>query len=249
MLKKLCVAMLLLLFAATSAFAQGKKKIVFASDATWPPMEMVNEKKEIVGFEPDLLQVIGKEAGFEVEIKNTAWDGIFAGLEGKKYDAVASSVSITDERKKTMDFSDPILEVKQAIAVQSGKPLKSAADLKGKVVGAQIGTTGYFVVKKMEGVEAKSYDEIGLAMEDLFNGRIDAVSCDFPVAAYYAKRKSEYKGKLDLGFVLEADEKEMLGFAVKKGNAEVLALINKGLKAARDKGEYQKLMDKWMPSK
>jgi polar amino acid transport system substrate-binding protein len=247
MLKKLVMAVLIVTLAAGTALAQGKKKIVFASDATWPPMEFVDANKKIVGFAPELLEAMAKEGGFELEIKNTAWDGIFAGLENKKYDAISSSVSITDERKKAMDFSEPYFEVKQAVVIQADKPIKSVADLKGKTVGAQIGTTGYFVAKKIAGAEAKSYDEIGLAMEDLFSGRIDAVSCDDPVAAQYALQKDEYKGKMKIAFIVPADEKEFYGFPVKKGDKETLALINKGLKAVMDKGIYQKIKDKWIP--
>ena len=81
-------------------------KFVIATDATWPPMEFVNEQKKIVGFDIDLMNAAAKEGGFTVVFKNTAWDGIFAGLEAGKYDAVMSSVTITEERKKTMDFSD-----------------------------------------------------------------------------------------------------------------------------------------------
>src|SRR5208337_687608 len=85
-------------------FATGDK-VIIATDATWPPMEYVDEHKNIVGFDIDLLKAVAKEAGFEVEFVNTAWDGIFAGLAANKYDAVVSSVTITEERKNAMDFS------------------------------------------------------------------------------------------------------------------------------------------------
>ena len=110
MLRKALTALLLLgvtaaLFAGGGGEAAGEGlHIVIATDATWPPMEMVNESKEIVGFDIDLMMAAAEAGGFTVEFKNTAWDGIFAGLAAGEYDAVMSSVTITEERQKTMDF-------------------------------------------------------------------------------------------------------------------------------------------------
>ena len=110
-------------------------------------MEFVDASKAIVGFDMDLIQAIAKDQGVEVEIKNTAWDGIFAGLDGGSYDAILSSVTITDDRKKTYDFSDPYFDANQAVVVRADDAsIKSEADLAGKKVGAQIGTTGAIYV-------------------------------------------------------------------------------------------------------
>lgn len=221
------------------------RTLVVAQDATWPPMEFVNEKKEIVGFDTDLMKAVAKEAGFKVEFKNVAWDGIFGGLGAGKYDAICSSVTITDERKKSMDFSIPYFKIRQGLVVPKDSTAKTLKDMKGKTLGAQIGTTGLFAIKKTEGVTAKSYDEIGLAMEDLYNGRIDGVVCDDPVAALYALQKPEYKAKLKIAAVLETGD-EYYGVAVKKGNTEVLNLINKGIKAVLEKGIDKQLKTKWL---
>ena len=99
------------LVSGTALAAQKDFTITVATDATWPPMEMVDTNKNIVGFDIDFLTAVAKEAGFNVEFKNTAWDGIFAGIAAGKYDAIISSVTITDERKKTMDFSLPYLSL------------------------------------------------------------------------------------------------------------------------------------------
>src|SRR5690554_291700 len=85
--------------------ADGPRTLVVATDATWPPMEYINTDQEIVGFDIDFMNAVADAAGFNVEFQNTAWDGIFAGLANGDYDAVISSVTITDERKRTMDFS------------------------------------------------------------------------------------------------------------------------------------------------
>lgn len=241
-MKRFFLVLLGIVLFAPSSWA---RTIVIAQDATWPPMEFVNENKQIVGFDTDYMKAAAKEAGYRVEFKNVAWDGIFGGLAAGKYDAVCSSVTITDERKKTMDFSIPYFKVRQALVVPKSSTAKSLEDMKGKTVGAQIGTTGYFAIKDVSGVEAKSYDEIGLAMEDLFNGRIDGVVCDDPVAAQYALQKAEYGAKLKIAAVLDTGD-EYYGVAVKKGNKEVLDLINKGIKAVQEKGIDKKLRAKWI---
>ena len=111
-------------------------------------------------------------------------------------------------------------------------------------LGGQLGTTGYFAIKAAQGVEAKSYDEVGLAMEDLNVGRIAAVVCDDPVAANYALDK--YKDKLKIAAIIETGEAEHYGVAVSKGSAETLALIDKGIKAVKTKGIDKDLKKKWI---
>ncbi|NTU59820.1 MAG: basic amino acid ABC transporter substrate-binding protein [Deltaproteobacteria bacterium] len=244
MFKKLVLGLAAAILLSQSAQAAGKT-LTIAMDATWPPMEFINEKKEIVGFDADYLKAVAKEAGFTLVMKNVAWDGIFAGLESGKYDAVCSSVTITDERKKAMDFTKPYFKVRQALVVPKTTKAKSLAEMKGKNLGGQIGTTGMFAIKKAEGVTAKSYDEIGLAMEDLFNGRIDGVVCDDPVAAQYALQKKEYAAKLKIAAVLETGD-EWYGIAVKKGNKEVLDLLDKGIEAVQKKGADKALRKKWI---
>jgi len=242
MMKKIALFFVIGLLAASSAWA---RTIVIAQDATWPPMEFVDQNKDIIGFDTDYMKAAAKEAGFEVVFKNVAWDGIFAGLDSGQYDAVCSSVTITDERKNAMDFTIPYFKVRQAMVVPKTSNAKTLEDMKGKTLGGQIGTTGYFAIKKVEGITPKSYDEIGLAMEDLFNGRIDGVVCDDPVAAQYALQKAEYAAKLKIAAVLDTGD-EFYGVAVKKGNKEVLDLLNKGIKAVQDKGMEKELRSKWI---
>jgi len=226
-----------------SAFA-AEKVYTVATDATWPPMEMVNADKEIVGFDIDFLSAVAKEAGFKVEFKNTAWDGIFAGIAAGKYDAIISSVTITDERKKVMNFSIPYINAGQVLIVPKTSNAVLISDLKGKKIGAQIGTTGGLEVKKAKGVELKSYDEIGLAFEDMAVGRINGVVCDTPVAAQYALQQDEYKEKFKIvGDVLTT---EHYGIAVNKKSEKLLNLIKTGIKAVQAKGIDKQLEEKWL---
>jgi len=247
MFRKLILTLVALLMLTGSAYA---KTLVFASDCTWPPMEMTDEaSKQCVGFGPDLVNAMAKAGGFEAKIQNTAWDGIFAGLAAGKYNVISSSVSITDERKNAMDFSDPYFEVKQGVVVKEGSAIKTEADLKGKTVGAQIGTTGFFAAKKVAGATAKSYDEVGLAIADLDAGRLDAVICDDAVAADYALTNPDYAKTLALGFLIVPESPEYLGFAVQKGDAETLKAVNAALAKVKASGEYDKIFAKWFGGK
>lgn len=253
-MKKIFLILACLVLVSGTVFAAGSKEkegegklhIVVATDATWPPMEYVDEStKEIVGFDIDLMKEIAKEGGFTVEFKNTAWDGIFAGLAADKYDAVMSSVTITEERKKEMDFSAPYINAGQVLIVQkTTKDVSKLADLVGKTVGAQIGTTGSFEVQKVDGVSLKTYDEIGLAFEDLVNGRIEGVVADTPVAANFALQNETYKGKLKI--VGEPFTEEFYGIAVRKGNRVVLDAINRGLEKVLDTSVYKNIEKEWL---
>jgi len=221
----------------------GAKKIVVATDATWPPMEMVDEKtKEFVGFDIDLMKAIAKEGGFEVEFRNVAWDGIFAGLAAGEYDAVISSVTITEERQKEFDFSNPYINAGQIVIVlATNTDINGPEDLGGKTVAAQIGTTGAMAIQEIAGATLKGYDDIGFAFEDLLAGRVDAVVCDTPVAADYAG--VQYAGQIKL--VGQPFTDEYYGIMVSKGNTELLTKINDGLKKVQDKGLDKELMANW----
>jgi polar amino acid transport system substrate-binding protein len=232
----------LALFAACSA---PSKKIVVATDATWPPMEFVDASQEIVGFDIDLIKAVAAQAGFELEVKSQAWDGIFGGLAANKYDAVISSVTITEERKQTMNFSDPYINAGQVLIVKNDvSGVETLADLKGKKAGAQTGTTGAMEIQKVAGVEAKNYDELGLAIEDLYSGRIDGVVADTPIAADFVLQNDKYKGSLKI--VGKPFTDEYYGIAVNKANAALLKKINKALAKLKADGKITALEDKWL---
>lgn len=218
-------------------------KLVFATDSTWPPMEYIDESGTLVGFDIDMVSEAAAAAGFEVEFKSVAWDGIFAGLQNQAYDAVVSSVTITEERRANMDFSTPYINAGQVLVVPMASTAVTMADLSGKSIGAQIGTTGAIEAAKYPEVELKTFDEAGLAIEALVNGAIDAVIIDTPVAANFALQREEYKEKLKI--VGDVMTEEVYGVAVNKGNAAVLELINKGIEAITANGKLDELKAKW----
>ncbi|HSQ72622.1 MAG TPA: transporter substrate-binding domain-containing protein, partial [Rubrivivax sp.] len=118
------------------------KVVVVGTDAAYAPFESQNEKGEIVGFDIEIVQAIAAKAGFEVKFVNTPWEGIFNALGQGDRDMVVSSVTITEERKQTMDFSDPYFDAQQLIAVKENSKIAKFTDLKELKVGVQTGTTG-----------------------------------------------------------------------------------------------------------
>ncbi len=219
------------------------EKIRVATDATWPPFESVNEQtKEIEGFDIDLFTAIAEEAGLEIEFVNVAWDPLLAGIAQCQYDVAISAMTITEERKKQFLFSDPYFAAGQIVTVRKDNTdITGKADLGGKVVGAQIGTTGSFEVEKIEGATLKTYDDIGLAYQDLMNGQIDAVIADNPLAWEY-----EGKNPDKLKTVGEVFTSEYYGIAVCKTEADLLEKINAGLRAVKAEGLIDELIEKWL---
>lgn len=244
-MKKL-TAILLMALCAFTAFAGGASEddgvYVFAADATWPPFEFVDENGNLTGFEVELMPLIGEHVGVEMVVENIAWDTIFAGLANGQYDGVASGVTVTEERKQTMDFSMPIASQGQVVVVLQDSPIQSSDDLNGKKVGVQIGTTGDFALDNYD-VDRRQYDDIGLAIQDMINGNLDACVCDSIIASDFVLANESYKGMLRVAGEPFTDEE--IAIAVKKGNTELLDLINQGLEAMMADGSFDELKAKW----
>jgi len=221
------------------------KKYVFATDANWPPMEYVGEEGNIVGFDMDLLEAIAQTSGFRYEVVNTDWDGIFTGLADGSYDAIISSVTITEERKATMDFSMPYVNAGQMLVVPidyiGGEALE---DFGGKRVGVQRGTTGDFAVEAVPSVDRRAYNDMDAAIEDLYIGNLEAVVIDSVMAIDYVAANETFKGKLKV--LGEPFTEEQFGIAVQKGNTELLELINNGLITVMTDGTQAQLTNKWL---
>lgn len=232
----------MMLFAGSATAAD---KIVAASNPTWPPMELLDDNRNIIGYDFDILNAIAQELGMELEFKNVAWDGIFATLEAGQTDVIASCVTITDKRKQGYLFSEPYYEVRQAVVVGKDAAISKPEDLKDKRVGVQIGTTAVVALEKM-GVPMtlRTYDDVGLVFEDMRAGRLDAVVCDDPVARYYAARKKGYENMMRVAFVTE--DVEHIGFVFRKNSEELRDKVNQGLAAIRKNGKEKEIRVKWL---
>ncbi|QLG89760.1 basic amino acid ABC transporter substrate-binding protein [Chitinibacter bivalviorum] len=225
--------------------AQAAKTYQVATDAAYAPFESLNEKKEAVGFDMDIMQAIAAKGGFQVKFINTPWEGIFASLNTGDRDMVISAVTITPERKQSMDFSEPYFEAKQLIAVGQSSKVTKLADLKGKKVGVQTGTTGDEVAQKLLGKTSpniKRFESTPLAIKELQNGGIDAVIADNGVVINFVANNPSAKLKTidDATFA-----KEYYGIAVKKGNKALVEQLNKGIAAIKADGTYDKIYKKY----
>ena len=202
------------------------------------------ENGQRTGFEVELMPLIGEKVGVQMSVKNIPWDTIFAGLANGAYDGVASGVTVTEERKATMDFSTPILTAGQVVIIRSSdsSKVKGIGDLSGKKIGVQIGTTGDFALENYP-VQRKAYDDIGLAIEDLLNGNVDAAVCDSLIASDFVLANDNYKNRLMVAGSPFTEED--IAIAVQKGNKTLLDLINKGLELAKADGSFDALKKKW----
>ncbi|MDI6694749.1 MAG: basic amino acid ABC transporter substrate-binding protein [Anaerolineales bacterium] len=248
MKRPIYVLFVVLLLASLTLAACGgaaKQKVRVATDATWPPFESVDEStKQIVGFDIDLMNAIAEKAGLEIEYNNVPWDSLLAGMAQCQYDASISAMTITPERAQQFAFSDPYFAAGQVVTVRSDNTdIQSKDDLSGKTVGVQLGTTGDIQAQKIAGANVKSYDDIGLAFQDLINGQIDAVIADNPLALGYI---GQNPGKLKT--VGEVFTDEFYGIAVCKTNTELLAKINKALAEVKAEGKIDELTAKWITS-
>jgi polar amino acid transport system substrate-binding protein len=208
-------------------------------------LESQNEKGEIVGFDIEVVQAVAKKAGIEVKFVNTPWEGIFNALGQGDRDMVVSAVTITEERKATMDFSDPYFDVQQLIAVKETRKVAKFADLKTLKVGVQTGTTGDEAVTRLLGktsTNIKRFESTPLALNELEAGGVDAVVADNGVVIHCVANNpgGKFKTVSDKDFV-----PEQYGIALKKGNAELLAKVNKGLADIKADGSYDAIYTRY----
>ncbi len=230
--------------AAAPAPAPAKVYVV-GTDAAYAPFESQNEKGEIVGFTIDVVNAAAAKAGVQVKFVNTPWEGIFNALGQGDRDMIASSVTITDERKQTMDFTNPYFDAVQLIAVKDNSKLAKFADLKKAKVGVQTGTTGDEAVTKLLGktsTNIKRFESTPLALKELEAGGVDAVVADNGVVIHYVANNpgGKFKTVSDKEFV-----PEQYGFAVKKGNAELVGKMNEGIAAIKTDGSYNTIFKKY----
>lgn len=232
---------------ASAAASGGDKEYIVGTDASYAPFEFQNDKQEIVGFDVDVLTAVAAKGGFKVKFVNTPWEGMFATLPQGDRDILSSAITITDERKQSMDFSDPYFEARQLIAInKSSTDVKSFQDLKNKKVAVQTGTTGDEVVQKLLGktsANIKRFESMPLALKELESGGVDAAVGDNGVVANYVANNPQQN------MATVEDTKsfapEYYGFAVNKGNTELLAKINAGIKAIKADGTYDQIHKKY----
>ncbi len=216
--------------------------IKFGLDDSYPPFESRNSSNELVGFDIDLGNAIAAKLGVKAEYVTTDFNGIILALNSNKFDAILSALSVTDERKKEIAFAGPYLNSGQVIVIKAtDTTIKSAADLKGKIVAAQLGSTGEEAAKKIEGTkEVKTYDKVPEELQDLLIGRVDAVVVDKPVGGYYIESKKEQYKILDPQLTVEP-----IGIGVRQKDTDVQKEIQTIVDGFQKDGTLSKLSIKW----
>ena len=228
--------------ASAPAVAQA---IVIGLDDNFPPMGFRDDKGELVGFDIDLAREAGKRIGVEVQFKPIDWSAKEAELNGKRVDVLWNGLTITEERKANILFTTPYLENHQIIVVTEKSPVTSKAQLAGKVVGVQDGSSAVDAIQK-DGDTAKSIKEIKkfgdnvTALMDLSAGRLDALVVDEVVGRYYtAKKPGEYR-------VLEDNfGTEDYGVGTRKDDTELMAKLQKAMDEMKADGAAATISTKW----
>ncbi|MCL6477416.1 MAG: basic amino acid ABC transporter substrate-binding protein [Peptococcaceae bacterium] len=223
-----------------------KKKVVLASDTAYAPFESHDPQSgKYVGFDIDLVNAIAEVANLDIEIRSMNFDGIIPALETASVDGAISAMTITDERKKSVNFSVPYYLSGQSIAVRAdNKNINGWDDLKGKKLGVQIATTGADEARKVLNAKVTDYNTINEAFLALKNGAVDAVVNDYPVSAYFVKQNKDNDVKL----VGDLKTSEHYGIAFPKKNTELLDTFNKALQTLKENGKYKEIYQKWFGS-
>jgi len=214
-------------------------KLMVAVDTTYPPMEYV-EGDKTVGYDVDLANELGKKLGVKVEFVTVDWNGIITGLVSKRYDVIMSSMNITEERLKEVNFVE-YARMSQVFVAKKGVSIKSEADLSGKTVLVQDGTTSHDYAKTVKSVkEIISYGGATEAFQALKNGKGDVIIIDEPVGLYYAA-----KDAATFAITGRAMEPEPVGIAIRKEDKDLAAALEKALADSKSDGSYKKIAEKW----
>lgn len=217
--------------------------VTIAVDDTYPPMEFRDDKNNLIGFDVDMATLLCEEMGYPFEFKSVAWDGIFDGLKAGNYDVIISSVSMDNDRIKSMDFTKPYLANGQVIVVKAGDTsIKAKEDLAGKIVGVQVSTTSDTAcTKQLEKTqfELKRYDEIIQTFDALTAGHIECIVVDYPVAIEY---QSKHPDKFTITTAQLTNEPMSCCFT--KGNP-LRNEMQKALEKIKADGRLTELSKKW----
>ncbi|WP_097002982.1 basic amino acid ABC transporter substrate-binding protein [Lacrimispora amygdalina] len=222
---------------AESSAAGGK--LVMVTNAEFPPYEY-HENNDIVGIDADIAKAIADKMGMELEIQDMAFDSLIPAVQSGKADFTAAGMTVNEDRKKNVDFTDTYAQAAQVIIVKEGSEIKTPADLDGKKIGVQTGTTGDIYAGDIKDAEINRYNKGMEAVMALTQGKIDAVVIDREPAKVFVKENAGLK------ILDEAFTEEEYAIAVKKGNTELLDKMNAAIKELKDSGELQKIVDKYI---
>ncbi len=216
-----------------------KAVLTVGTNAEFPPFEYVGDDGQPDGFDMALIRAIGEKLGMEVVIENMEFSTLVASI-GTKLDVAIAGMTVTDERKQSVDFSDSYYEAVQYVILPVDSDIKTAADLEGKKIGVQLGTTGDFIVEEIEGATAAQFSKAVDTVNDLINGRVDCVIIDKNPALVFESKFKDQVVAVDgaqFGF-----EPEYYAIAMPKGDTELADKINGALKELKEDGTFDNLV-------
>lgn len=233
---------------ADSAYntVSNSKALRVGMNAEFAPFESLDESKNVQGFDVDLMNALAQAGNFQVEFIHKPWDSLFPALATSDVDVLASAVTITDDRLKTMDFSDPYYKITQVVLIAPNKNVQSVNDLKNlSKVGVVTGNTGDLAAQKIFGATSEKvarFENAPLLIKEVENGGVDAAISDSAVIAHYIKNNSSKGFKM---VEIPDFTVENYGIAVRKGDTETLNLLNNALKTIRENGKYAEIEAKY----
>lgn len=230
---------------------QEKGVMTVGLDDTFRPMGFRDEKGQLVGFDIDMGKELEKRLGIKLEWIPTDWSGVTGALNSKKFDVVINGMSITEERKKVIDFSIPYVNASIGMAVKvDNNDIKNKEDLKGKTIATQAGSSGYEACKELvkDGIidesQIKQYNQYPEAFQDLALGRVDAVVVDITTAADFVNKKPDvYK------IVEEPLVEDFYAIGLRKEDKDLKEVLDKTLKEMIEDGTLSSISKKWFDGK
>lgn len=227
--------------AESQALADGVLNV--GTNAEFPPFEYVNDSGEPDGFDIALIKAIGEKIGVDVQVDNMEFASLVSSI-GSKIDVSIAGMTVTDERKATVDFSDSYYEAVQYVILPEGSDIATADDLKGKAIGVQLGTTGDFLAEEIEDATISQYNKGVDAVNDLINGRLDCVIIDKnPALVFEAKFEGQVTAVDGAQFGFEAEE---YAIAIPKGDTALAEKINAALQEIIADGTFDALVAEYI---
>lgn len=217
-------------------------QLLVGTDTPFPPFE-IGQPPDISGYDIEVLNAVADNLGLEATYQDTSFDTIFRDTAQGQFDIAAAASTITPERQKQVNFSDPYYEAQQALVVPDGSDIATTADLSGKIVGAQDATTGEtYANKETDASEVRGFPEGPDAIAALRTGQVDAVIIDQPVAVDAVEKQ----GGVEI--VEEIPTNELYGFAMSPENTALLDAVNGALVEIKDDGTLTDLYQKYFKS-
>jgi len=239
MKKFLCLAAGLLMIASLAACTSKKDELVMATNAEFPPYEF-HEGDKIVGIDVEICQAIADELGKELVIEDMAFDSVITSVYTGKADLGAAGLTITEDRLKNINFSNPYATAAQVIIIKEDSDIASPDDLVGKTIGVQLGTTGDIYAEDIEDATLERYNKGFEAVQALLQGKIDAVIIDNEPAKVYVSQNDGLK------IVDEAFTYEEYAIAIAKDNDKLLNDVNAAIKKLKDSGKLDEIVAKYI---